>query len=146
MLVSSEWYLYGPGLDKPASFDMAKAHEMAPDWVTWNGYAGQYVKHPLTANPGETVALLGRRSRPELRHRLPRRRHAAQPRLGRRRPDAVPQTTSRRSTVPAGGGGVFDVKIDEPGLYPFVSHSFASVDMGQVGLLKVGNVQGTMSH
>ena len=49
-------------------------------------------------------------------------------------------------TVPAGGGGVFDVKIDEPGLYPFVSHSFASVDMGQVGLLKVGNVPGTMSH
>jgi hypothetical protein len=48
--------------------------------------------------------------------------------------------------VPAGGGGVFDVKIDEPGLYPFVSHSFASVDMGQVGLLKVGNVPGTMSH
>jgi nitrite reductase (NO-forming) len=48
--------------------------------------------------------------------------------------------------VPAGGGGVFDVKIDEPGLYPFVSHSFASVDLGQVGLLKVGNPPGTMSH
>jgi nitrite reductase (NO-forming) len=48
--------------------------------------------------------------------------------------------------VPAGGGGVFDVKIDQPGLYPFVSHSFVSVDMGQVGLLNVGNVAGTMSH
>ena len=48
--------------------------------------------------------------------------------------------------VPAGGGGVFDVKIDEEGLYPFVSHSFASVDMGQVGLLKVGNPAGTMTH
>jgi nitrite reductase (NO-forming) len=39
-------------------------------------------------------------------------------------------------SVPAGGGAVFDVKIDEPGLYPFVNHSFASVDLGQVGLLK----------
>jgi len=48
--------------------------------------------------------------------------------------------------VPAGGGGVFDVKIDKPGLYPFVSHSFASVDMGEVGLLNVGGVKGTMSH
>ena len=38
------------------------------------------------------------------------------------------------------------MKIDEPGLYPFVSHSFASVDLGQVGLLKVGDVHGTMSH
>jgi hypothetical protein len=41
---------------------------------------------------------------------------------------------------------VFDVKIDQPGLYPFVSHSFASVDLGQVGLLKIGDVNGTMSH
>ena len=30
-------------------------------------------------------------------------------------------------------------RIDAEGLYPFVSHSFASVDMGQVGLLKVGH-------
>jgi nitrite reductase (NO-forming) len=48
--------------------------------------------------------------------------------------------------VPAGGAGVFDVKIDKPGMYPFVSHAFAHVDLGQVGLLKVGNVKGTMSH
>jgi nitrite reductase (NO-forming) len=49
-------------------------------------------------------------------------------------------------TVPAGGGGVFDVKIDKPGLYPFVSHAFSAVDEGQVGVLKVGDVKGTMSH
>lgn len=45
----------------------------------------------------------------------------------------------------AGGGGVFDVRIDHPGLYPVVSHSFASVNMGQVGLLRVGDVHGSMS-
>jgi hypothetical protein len=38
------------------------------------------------------------------------------------------------------------VKIDEQGLYPIVSHAFADVDLGQVGLLKVGNPKGTMSH
>ncbi|MEX2613496.1 MAG: hypothetical protein WD380_07950 [Gaiellaceae bacterium] len=48
--------------------------------------------------------------------------------------------------VPAGGGAVFDVKIDEPGLYPFVSHAFAHVDLGQVGLLKVGDPKGTATH
>lgn len=31
-------------------------------------------------------------------------------------------------------------------MYPFVSHSFTAVDLGQVGLLKVGNVKGTMSR
>ena len=34
----------------------------------------------------------------------------------------------------------------DEGLYPFVSHAFAHVDLGQVGLLKVGNPKGTMSH
>ena len=55
-------------------------------------------------------------------------------------------TTSRRRSFPAGGGGVFDVQIDRPGIYPFVSHSFASVMLGEVGLLNVGGVKGTMSH
>jgi nitrite reductase (NO-forming) len=32
------------GLKAPA-VRHGKAHAMAPDWVTWNGYAGQYVKH-----------------------------------------------------------------------------------------------------
>ena len=45
----------GDGLSKPAAFDMNKAHTMAPDWVTFNGYAGQYVAHPLTADPNELV-------------------------------------------------------------------------------------------
>jgi FtsP/CotA-like multicopper oxidase with cupredoxin domain len=55
VLVSSEWYLNGPGLDEPASLDMTKANQMIPDWVTWNGYAGQYVTKPLTADPGHLV-------------------------------------------------------------------------------------------
>ena len=35
-LVSSEWYLNGPGIDEPAGYDQAKAHAVLPDWVTWN--------------------------------------------------------------------------------------------------------------
>jgi nitrite reductase (NO-forming) len=145
VLVSSEWYLSSPGLDKPASFDMAKAHQMAPDWVTWNGYAGQYVKHPLTANPGETVRFWVVAAGPSFDTDF----HVVGTLLNRAWIDGDMTQYLRNvqtATVPAGGGGVFDVKIDTPGLYPFVSHSFASVDMGQVGLLKVGNVPGTMSH
>jgi nitrite reductase (NO-forming) len=50
------------------------------------------------------------------------------------------------ATVPAGGGAVFDVKINREGMYPFVSHAFSAVDEGQVGLLKVGDPKGTTSH
>jgi nitrite reductase (NO-forming) len=145
VLVSSEWYLNAPGLKAPATFDMAKAHTMAPDWVTWNGYAGQYVKHPLTANPGETVRFYVVAAGPSFDTDF----HVVGTLLDRAWVDADMTQYLRNvqtATVPAGGGGVFDVKIDKPGLYPFVSHSFASVDMGQVGLLKVGNVPGTMSH
>ncbi len=145
VLVSSEWYLNSPGLKSPASFDMAKAHAMAPDWVTWNGYAGQYVKHPLVANPGETVRFWIVAAGPSFDTDF----HVVGTLLNRAWIDGDMTRYLRNvqtATVPAGGGGVFDVKIDKPGLYPFVSHSFASVDMGQVGLLKVGDVEGTMSH
>ena len=57
-----------------------------------------------------------------------------------------PQNGVQTVSVPAGGGGIFDVKVDEPGLYPFVSHAFAHVDLGQVGLLEVGNVEGQATH
>ena len=91
VLVASEWYLASDGLRTAAQFDMNKAHARQPDWMTFSGYAGQYVKHPLVAKPDELV---------------------------------------RFWVVDAGP----------------VSHAFAAVDEGQVGLLNVGNVQGTMSH
>ncbi len=146
VLVSSEWYLNGDGVTKPAQLDMSKAHAQLPDWVTWNGYAGQYVKHPLTANPGETVRFWVVAAGPSFDTDF----HVVGTILDRAWSNgditSAPQVGVQTVSVPAGGGGVFDVKIDEPGLYPFVSHSFASVDLGQVGLLNVGKVKGTMSH
>ena len=145
VLVSSEWYLSSPGFPQPASLDMAKAQRQEPDWVTWNGYAGQYVTHPLTADPGQTVRFWVVDAGPSFDTDF----HVVGTILDRAWINGD-MTQYQRNVqtvfVPAGGGGVFDVKIDEPGLYPFVSHSFASVDLGQVGLLKVGDVKGTMSH
>ena len=147
VLVASEWYLSSSGLDEPAVFDVAKAHARQPDWMTFNGYAGQYVKHPLTAKPGELVRFWVVDAGPSLDtdfHIVGTILDTAYP-FGDMRPeDALHDVQT--VTVPAGGGGVFDVKIDRPGLYPFVSHAFAAVDQGQVGLLNVGNVHGTMSH
>jgi nitrite reductase (NO-forming) len=147
VLVASEWYLASNGLDKPAVFDMAKAHARQPDWMTFNGYAGQYVKHPLTAKPGDLVRFWVVDAGPSIDtdfHIVGTILNTAYP-FGDMRP-AHALHDVQTVTVPAGGGGVFDVKIDEPGLYPFVSHAFAAVDQGQVGLLNVGNTSGTMSH
>jgi nitrite reductase (NO-forming) len=147
VLVASEWYLNSDGLNAPAQFDMAKAHARQPDWMTFNGYAGQYVKHPLTANPGDLVRFWVVDAGPSLDtdfHIVGTILDTAYP-FGDLNPaDALHNVQT--VTVPAGGGGVFVVKLDDPGLYPFVSHAFAAVDEGQVGLLNVGNVKGTMSH
>jgi nitrite reductase (NO-forming) len=145
VLVGSEWYLDSPGFPKPAHLDMAKAQRQEPDWVAWNGYAGQYVAHPLTANPGETVRFWVVDAGPSFDVDF----HVVGTLLDRAwiNSDMTQfQRNIQTALVPAGGGGVFDVKIDQPGLYPFVSHSFAAVDLGQVGLLNVGDVKGTMSH
>ena len=146
VLVASEWYLSSDGLTTPAQFNMDKAHARTPDWMTFNGYAGQYVKHPLTAKPGETVRFWVVDAGPSLDTDF----HIVGTVLNRAWIDSgltnKPLENVQTVAVPAGGGGVFDVKIDTPGLYPFVSHAFAAVDQGQVGLLNVGNVGGTMCH
>ena len=145
VLVASEWYLDGNGIDQPANLDMAKARQMTPDWTTFNGYANQYVNHPLTAAPGETVRFWVVAAGPTLDTNF----HVVGTILDRAWVDQDMTRFERgvqTVAVPAGGGAVFDVKIDQPGLYPFVSHAFAHVDLGQVGLLKVGNPKGSMSH
>jgi nitrite reductase (NO-forming) len=146
VLVASEWYLNGDGIEEPASLDMAKARAAMPDWTTFNGYANQYVTHPLTSEPGETVRFYVVAAGPTLDTNF----HVVGTIFDRAWQNAdvtsPPQLGVQTVIVPAGGGGIFDVKIDEPGLYPFVSHAFAHVDLGQVGVLKVGDVEGTMSH
>jgi nitrite reductase (NO-forming) len=146
VLVASEWYLTSDGLKTPAQFSMDKAHARMPDWMTFNGYAGQYVKHPLTAKPGETVRFWVMDAGPSIDTDF----HIVGTILNRAWVDSgltnEPLKNVQTVSVPAGGGAVFDVKIDKPGLYPFVSHAFAAVDEGQVGLLNVGDVAGTMTH
>jgi nitrite reductase (NO-forming) len=146
VLVASEWYLDSDGLKKPAQYNMDKARARQPDWMTFNGYSGQYVKHPLTAEPGQTVRFWVVDAGPSIDTDF----HIVGTVLNRAWLDAgmtnKPLENVQTVAVPAGGGGVFDVKIDKPGLYPFVSHAFAAVDTGQVGLLNVGGVHGTMTH
>jgi nitrite reductase (NO-forming) len=147
VLVASEWYLGADGLKQPAQFNMEKAHARMPDWMTFNGYAGQYVTHPLTAAPASLVRFWVVDAGPSIDtdfHIVGTVFNTVYP-FGDMKP-ADSLHGVQTATVPAGGGAVFDVKIDKPGLYPFVSHAFAAVDEGQVGLLKVGRVAGTMSH
>jgi nitrite reductase (NO-forming) len=146
VLVGSEWYLNGDGVSEPASLDMNKARTRLADWVTFNGYANQYVTHPLTADPGETTRFWVVAAGPTNNVNF----HVVGTIFDRAWVNSdlksPPQRGVQTVVVPAGGGAVFDVKVDDVGLYPFVSHAFADVDLGQVGLLKVGNPKGGSTH
>jgi nitrite reductase (NO-forming) len=146
VLVGSEWYMNGDGISAPASLDMAKARARMSDWVTFNGYANQYVTHPLTAKRGDTTRFWIVAAGPTNNVNF----HVVGTIFDRVWVNSdltsPPQAGVQTVIVPAGGGAVFDVKIDDEGLYPFVSHAFADVDLGQVGLLKVGNPKGTATH
>ena len=145
VLVGSEWYLNGDGVAEPASLDVTKARSRLADWVTFNGYANQYVTHPLTADPGETTRFWVVAAGPTNNVNF----HVVGAMLDRAwiNSDVTQfQRNVQTAIVPAGGGAFFDVKIDDVGTYPFVSHAFADVDLGQVGLLKVGNPKSGSTH
>jgi len=110
VLVASEWYMTGDGIDEPASLDMAKARAMQPDWTTFNGYANQYVTHPLTADPGETVRFWVVAAGPTLDTNF----HIVGTIFDRAWVNQD-MTTFQKGVqtvlVPAGGGAAFDVKV-----------------------------------
>jgi nitrite reductase (NO-forming) len=145
VLVASDWYLDRSGVEGPAGLSMAKAAAVRPDWVTWNGYAGQYLTHPLTARPGETVRFCVVDAGPSLATAF----HVVGALLDRAWLNGDVSSLARgiqTASVPPGGSGIFDVRIERPGLYPFVSHAFASAQLGQAGVLRVGDVHGAMRH
>jgi nitrite reductase (NO-forming) len=136
VLVESEFY-YGakPAADGSVSLDWAKLLSLAPDHVVFNGRASQYAEHPLEVRPGELVRLYVVNAGPNrissfhvvggIFERVFQDGTQANPLIG------VPTVN-----VPVGGGSIFEVRLREPGDYPFVTHAFADATKGAVGVLR----------
>ncbi|QXL83695.1 multicopper oxidase domain-containing protein [Comamonas sp. NLF-1-9] len=137
VLVQSEWYtrqisgnLMGP--------DFAKMERIQPDVVAFNGVAFQYQDHPLTAEPNERVRLYVVNAGPSLWSAF----HVIGAIFDKVYPDGNPKNAlSGVSTysVGPGEGIVFDVVIPDAGNYVFVDHSFAHLEKGAAGSLRIGN-------
>ncbi len=107
----------------------------APDFVTFNGRASQYATHPITVKVNELVRLYVVNAGPN--------RFSSFHVVGgifervfvdgsQTSPLAGVQTVS----VPVGGGSIFEIRLKQPGEYPFVTHAFADATKGAVGVLK----------
>ncbi len=137
VLVQSEFYLK-QGPDGMFHTDGTKANAATPDYVVFNGYANQYKDSPLTADPGERIRLWVVNAGPSTFSAF----HVIGAIFDAAYADGNPanaQHGMQTVTVPPGGGYMVELTIPQPGLYAFVTHSFAYTGKGALGIIKVGD-------
>ncbi len=141
VLVQSEFYAKGAADRKRNEADYTKMLADTPDFVVFNGFAQQYVEHPLQANPGEPIRFWIVNAGPS----QPSAFHIVGAILDRVYPDGNPANVlsgMQTYNIPPGGGAMVELTVPEEGLYPVVSHSFASATKGALAMLRVGNPPG----
>jgi nitrite reductase (NO-forming) len=136
VLVQSEFYLgKTAGADGARILDWEKLLGLSPDHVVFNGRAGQYATHPIDVRPGELLRL-------HVVNAGPNRTSAFHvvggifERVYEGGSQANPLVGVQTVEVPVGGGSIFEVRLREPGDYPFVTHAFADATKGGVGVLR----------
>jgi nitrite reductase (NO-forming) len=135
VLVQSEFYTTQLP-DGTYSVDPNKLTSGIPDYVVFNGYANQYKTSPIVAKAGERIRIFIVNAGPTLFSAF----HVIGAIFSDTYVDGNPanhMVGNQTVTVPPGGGMVVELTIPQAGLYPFVTHSFADVGKGALGVLKV---------
>ena len=134
-LVQSEFYVH-QGADGTYALDNSKMMSNMPDYVTFNGYASQYLHDPLTAKPGERIRLFIVNAGPSHFSAF----HAIGTIFSDVYADGNPANHTQGNqtiTIPPGGGAVVELTIPDAGDYPFLTHSFMDASVGALGLIRV---------
>src|SRR5579875_1925318 len=135
VLVQSEFYTTRLP-DGSYAVDPNKLNAGDPDYVVFNGYANQYKTSPLVAKAGQRIRIFVVNAGPTLFSAF----HVIGAIFSDTYIDGNPanhMVGDQTVTVPPGGGVVVELTIPQAGLYPFVTHSFADVGKGALGMLKV---------
>ncbi len=139
VLVQSELYTGAEG--KPG--DLAKMQNEQHDAVVFNGFVNQYLHRPIRVEPGERVRVWVLDAGPN--------ENSAFHIVGTifdtvykegtylLRPDGRRGGAQALDLQPSQGGFV-EFTFDEAGLYPIVTHKFANVGKGALGLFQAGEV------
>jgi nitrite reductase (NO-forming) len=135
-LVQSEFYFTSkPGSDGAYTLDWEKLLTLAPDHVVFNGRASQYAEHPLEVPVNGLVRLYVVNAGPNRISSF----HVVGGIFERVFEDGAQNTALQgvqTVNVPVGGGAIFEIRLREPGDYPFVTHAFADATKGAVGVLR----------
>ncbi|MCC6929355.1 MAG: multicopper oxidase domain-containing protein [Gemmatimonadaceae bacterium] len=133
VFVQSEFYMTANPTG-PRSLAWDRLLGLAPDYVTFNGRAAQYATHPIRVKVNDLVRIYLVNAGPN--------RFSSFHVVGgifervfvdgsQRSPLEGVQTVA----VPVGGGSIFEIRLKQPGEYPFVTHAFADATKGAVGVL-----------
>lgn len=145
VFVQSEFYM-GPatGKDSVHSMDWEKLLNASPDYVVFNGVASRYATHPIPVAERKPIRMYVVNAGPNRISSF----HVVGAIFDKVIADGFGQPFQGMQTwnVPVGGGAIFELKLAEPGLYPFVTHAFADATKGGVGVFQAGNVTGTATH
>jgi nitrite reductase (NO-forming) len=117
-----------------------------PDVVAFNGYAAQYKDQPITVKKGETIRVFLLAAGPNTWSAF----HVVGTIFDRAWIDGIhPENLSlgnQTLNLSASQGAIAEFRLDQDGIYPFVTHDFTNATKGAVGLLKTEGATGTMSH
>jgi nitrite reductase (NO-forming) len=136
VLVASEFYPGPKPIDGLYQGDYDAMVAAKPTYVVFNGVADQYKAAPLVARPNELIRLWVLDAGPTLTTAF----HTIGAMFDSVYVDGNPTNVLhgvQTYNIPPGGGAMFELRIPEAGLYPFVTHAFAYTGLGSVGLLKV---------
>jgi nitrite reductase (NO-forming) len=126
--------------------DLTKMQDEQHDAVVFNGYVNQYQHHPIRVEPGQRVRAWVLDAGPSENSSF----HIVGTIFDTvykegtylLQPDARQGGAQALDLQPAQGGFV-EFTFDEAGLYPIVTHKFANVGKGALGLFQAGDVEAT---
>jgi nitrite reductase (NO-forming) len=127
-LVQQEYYLgRTPGSDP----DYDKMLAERPDVIAFNGYADQYMKHPIRVRAGERIRMYVLNPGPSHTSSF----HVIGAVFDRTHSEGVTGGPAQVMTLAPSTGGYVDFTLRQEGAYPFVDHNFASMAKGAMGAL-----------
>jgi nitrite reductase (NO-forming) len=141
MLVQSELYLGPDG--QPG--DLTKMQEEEDDAVVFNGYVNQYQHQPIRVEPGQRVRVWVLDAGPSENSAF----HIVGTvfdtvfKEGAYQLQPGGQGGAQALDLQPSQGGFVEFTLDEAGLYPIVTHKFANVGKGALGLFQAGEVEAT---
>jgi len=133
VFVQSEFYMTPDSTGAPRTLAWDRLLSLAPDFVTFNGRAAQYAEHPIDVKVNELLRLYVANAGPNRVSSF----HVVGGIFERVFQDGSltnPLVGVQTVNVPVGGGSIFEIRLKEPGEYPFVTHAFADATKGGVGI------------